>query len=127
MHGTSTDTKPARAARPLGLSLALACAALAAACLGGRSPDAVTPRLTRGGAPVANEEVELRFENPPGGSVQLRTDAEGRVSVPPKYKGLRFQVGTDCERPGRCHRYYAPAKLDGDDPAVELTGGLNYP
>lgn len=116
------------AARLLGLSLALASAALAAACAGGPRPEAVTLRLTRGGGvPVSNEDVELRFENPPGGILPLRTDADGRVRVPPQYKGLRFQVGTDCPQPGRCHRYFAPARLDGDGAAVELNGGLNYP
>jgi hypothetical protein len=128
MSGSSPDMKAARAARLLALSAALACAAPLAACEGGRRPDPVTLRLTRGGgAAVSGEDVELRFENPPGGIVQLRTDEEGRVRVPAKYAGLRFQVGTDCAGPGRCRRYHAPARLEGDGQAVELSGGLNYP
>jgi hypothetical protein len=132
MSRTPPDTRapgrPARArrARLAAASLVPALAALAAGCLGDRPRD-VSLKLTRGGEPVAVEEVELRFENPPGGHIQLRTDGEGRVEVPAVYRGLRFQAGADCPSPGQCRRYYAPSRLDGDAVTVELTGGVNYP
>ena len=84
--------------------------------------------LTRGEqrVPVADEDVALMFENPPGGTLPLRTDAHGRVEVPARFKNLRVVVGTDCEG-NTCRRTSRPQRLEGDDITLDTGGGLNYP
>ena len=98
----------------------------ASACRAGERPVRVT--LTRGEqrAPVADEDVALMFENPPGGTLARRTDARGRVEVPARFRSLRVVVGTDCDG-NACRRTSRPQRLEGDEVALDVGGGLNYP
>jgi hypothetical protein len=105
-------------------ALTLSCVFVGSACRAGQG---VHVKLTRGGAALADADVELRFENPPGGWIQLRTDAQGRVEIPPPYAGLRAQVGWECERPGACHHYSKEFRLEGVELTTDVSGGLSFP
>lgn len=84
-------------------------------------------RLTEGagGPPLAAREVVLMFENPPGGMLRLRTDAQGALRVPARYKGLRVMVGTECDEKNACAHVSAPRRLDAEAVTIDVSGGLN--
>lgn len=108
----------------------LCCASLFCACAGPRdeAPKGITLRLTRAdGAAVADADVEVLPENPPGGRLARRSDAQGRVGVPAEYAGLRVMIGTDCRPASGCRHFSTPYKLEGDAVTINVEGALNFP
>jgi hypothetical protein len=105
-----------------GLALVcLACALGLGAC-GGESIVRLT--LVSGGVRIPNTEVRVLVENPPGGILPRRTDAEGRIELPDALRGLRVQVGLDCDG-NACRRVSPARRLEGAEMTFDVAGGLN--
>jgi len=103
-------------------ALAAACALAAVSCRAGDEPVRLT--LTSGPAPLAAEEVRVLVENPPGGIIAARTDEAGRITLPAALRGLRVQVGLDCEG-NACRRVSPARRVEGESMTFDVAGGLN--
>lgn len=90
-----------------------------------RGDEGIKAKLLERGASVANAEVVLMFENPPGGSLRRKTDAEGRFEIPAQYKGLRVMVGLECDAQNACARVSPAELLEGAETTINVEGGLN--
>ncbi|HZI18984.1 MAG TPA: hypothetical protein VEY09_10360 [Pyrinomonadaceae bacterium] len=115
-------TRAGGAARSFAACVAAAWALAAGSCVGGAKTIRLT--LVSGETRVSNVDVRVLVENPPGGVVAARTDAEGRLEVPANLRGLRVQIGLDCDG-NLCRRVSAPRRVEGDRMTFDVAGGLN--
>lgn len=119
---TAARRRTRRARNSAAAAVFVACALAALSCRGGEETIRLT--LVSGATPVANVEVRVLIENPPGGIIARRTDGEGRLLVPASLRGLRVQVGLDCDE-NACRRVSPARRIEGGLMTFDVSGGLN--
>jgi hypothetical protein len=97
------------------------CALAAWSCRGGG--EAIQLTLVSGGERVSNVSVRVLVENPPGGILARHTDARGRIRLPAALRGLRVQIGLDCDGDA-CDRVSPARRIEGDSMTFDVGGGL---
>jgi hypothetical protein len=100
----------------------LVCALAAWSCRSGEETIQLT--LTSGAERLSQLEVRVLVENPPGGIIPRRTDAEGRIRLPSALRGRRVQIGLDCDG-NACHKVSPPRRIERDAMTFDVSGGLN--